>query len=229
MNLYAILGISFIPAVLFFVLSKILNPNLKFRHGILSCVLGIITIFPASFIQFFLFKLEVFSGTTFSSVMITAIVFNGLIEETIKMLFLCAVPQKKQTLSAFFCCAIIYGLSAGGFESVVYIIRKFQEIPLVSGQEIITNLLIRRIFSAQAIHAFCAGLSGLYLWNFRHSKSKSITPFIFAVLLHGIYNFFAGFTSGFRWLSFIAIIFAAVECRIFYLSAKSSKEQNEIS
>lgn len=222
MNLYAILGISFIPAILFFALSKILNRSFKFRHGILACVLGIITIFPASFIQFFLLKLELFSGATFASVMITAIVFNGLIEETIKMLFLCALPQKKQTLSAFFCCAVIYGLSAGGFESVVYIIRKFQEITLVSGQEIITNLLIKRIFSAQAVHAFCAGLSGLYLWNFRHLKSKNIMPFIFAVLLHGIYNFFAGFTSGFRWLSFVAIIFAAVECRINYISSKSS-------
>lgn len=223
MNLYAVLGISFIPAILFFALSKILNRSFKFQHGILVCVLGIVTIFPASFIQFFLLKLELFNRTTFVSAMITAVVFNGLIEETVKMLFLCALSQKKQTLSAFFCCSIIYGLCAGGFESVVYIIRKFQEITLVSGPEIITNLLIKRIFCAQAVHAFCAGLSGLYLWNFRHFKSKNIAPFVFAVLLHGIYNFFAGFTSGFRWLSFVAIIFAAVECRINYISAKTSE------
>lgn len=229
MNLYAVLGISFIPAILFFVLSKVLNPNFRARYGFLACVLGLITIFPASFIQFFLLRLDVFSGTSFASVMITAIVFNGLIEETIKMLLLCALPQKKQTLGAFFCCVMIYGLVLGGFESVVYIIRKFQEVTLFSGREIITNLLIKRIFSAQAIHAFCAALSGLYLWNFRHFKSKNILPFVFAVLLHGIYNFFIGFTSGFRWLAFVSIIFAAVECRIFYLSAKSSKVSSEIS
>lgn len=229
MNLHAILGISFIPAILFFALSKILNHNFKFHLGILACLLGIITIFPASFIQFFLLKLEIFSGTTFSSVMITAIIFNGLIEETIKMLFLCAIPQKKQTLSAFFCCAIIYGLSAGGFESAVYIIRKFQEITIASGQEIAVTLLVKRIFSAQAIHTFCAALSALYLWNFRHFKSKNIMPFVFAVLLHGIYNFFAGFTSGFRWLSLVAIVFAAAECRIFYLFAKTSENKDKNS
>lgn len=226
MNLYAILGISFIPLVLFLALSKILNSSFKLRYGILSCALGLLTIFPASFIQLFLFKLEIFSGTTFASVMITAIIFNGLIEESIKMLFLCALPQKKQVLSAFFCCAVIYGLAVGGFESVVYIIRKFQEITLSSGSQIITNLLVKRIFSAQAIHVFCAALSSLYLWDFRHGISKNFMPFVFAVLLHGIYNFFAGFTSAFHWLSLVAIVFAAVECRIFYLSSKSSETKN---
>lgn len=225
MNLYAILGISFIPAVLVFVLSKILNPAFKIKYGILSFVLGLVTIFPASLIQFFLLKLEIFSGTTFASVMITAILFNGLIEETCKLLLLCALPQKKQTLGAFFCCVMIYGLAAGGFESVVYVVRKFQEITLASGREILVSLLIKRIFSAQAIHAFCAGLSGLYLWNFRHFKSKNILPFVFAVLLHGIYNFFISFSSGFKWLALVSIIFAAVECRNYYVSAKNSVDK----
>ncbi len=228
MNLYAILGISFIPAVLFFVLSKVLNPNFKVRYGLLSCVLGLATVFPTSLIQFFLLKMQIFSGDSFAAVMVTAIVFNGLIEETMKMLFMCAIPQKKQTLGAFFCCAVIYALFAGGFESVVYIVRKFQEITLGSGREIILNLLIRRIFSAQAIHVFCAALSALYLWSYRHFKSKNIMPFAYAVLLHGIYNFFAAFSSGFRCLAFVSIIFAAVECRIFYLSAKS-QSQKEIN
>lgn len=222
MNLYAILGISFIPAVLVFVLSKILNPDFKVKHGILAGVLGLVTIFPASIIQYFFLNLEIFKEATFASVIITAIIFNGLIEETIKMIFICAFPQKKMTLSSFFCCVMIYALFLGGFESVVYAIRKFQEITLFSGHKIIVDILIKRIFSAQAIHAFCSGLSGIYIWNLRHSKSKNIIPFVFAVLLHGIYNFFISFSSEFRWLALVSIVFAAVECRSYYVSTKQN-------
>jgi len=49
---------------------------------------------------------------------------------------------------------------------VIYVIKKFQEIQGQGGKEIVVHLLIDRIFSAQTIHTFCAGLSGLYIWNF---------------------------------------------------------------
>jgi len=223
MNLYALLGISFIPSALFFALAVILNKELKIRYCLLSGILALCTVIPTSLIQFYVLSLPIFTAYTFASVMITAILFNGLIEEAMKMLFLCIIPQKKQVLSAFFCCVILYGLVVGGFESVIYIVRKFQEIQGQPGKEIVVRLLIDRIFSAQAIHVFCAGLTGLYIWNFRHQK-KNIIPFLYAVLLHGIYNFFASFTSIYHWLAVIAILFAAVECRIFYLSAIDKKE-----
>ena len=220
MNLYALLGISFIPAALFFALSVILNKNLKIRYCFLSVLLALLTVIPTSFVQFYVLNLPLFTSYTFASVMITAVFFNGLIEESMKMLFSCLIPQKNQVLSAFFCCIVLYGLTVGGFESVVYIVKKFQEIQGQGGKELVIQLLLKRIFSAQAIHVFCAALSGLYIWNFRHHK-KNIMPFIYAVLLHGIYNFFAGFSSNFHWLSMVVILFAAVETRIFYLSAKN--------
>ena len=224
MNLYALLGICFIPAALFFTLSSLLNKNFRIAYGLWSALLALVTVIPASLIQFYVLSLPIFTASTFAAVMITAILFNGLIEESMKMLFLCLVPQKKQILSAFFCCVILYGLTVGGFESVIYIIKKFQEIQGQGGKEIVVRLLIERIFSAQAIHVFCAGLSGLYIWNFRRHK-KNIMPFVYAVLLHGIYNFFASFTSMYRWLAVVAILFAAVECRIFYLSAIDKTEK----
>ena len=226
MNLYALLGISFIPAALFFALSVILNKDLKIRYCLLSACLALFTVIPSSIIQFYVFGLPIFNSYTFASVMVTAILFNGLIEESMKMLFICLIPQKKQILSAYFCCVILYGLTVGGFESVIYVIRKFQEIQVQPGREIVVNLLLNRIFSAQAIHVFCAGLSGLYIWNFRHQK-KSILPFVYAVLLHGIYNFFASFTSLYHYLAIVAILFAAVECRIFYLLAIDKNEITE--
>ena len=224
MNLYALLGISFIPAILFFILALLLNKNLKIRYCFLAALLGLLTVIPTSFIQFYVFNLPVFTSYTFSSVMITAILFNGLIEESMKMLFLCLIPQKKLVLSTYFCCAAIFGLTLGGFESVIYIIKKFGEIHGQGGHEIVIHLLIDRIFTAQAIHLFCALLSSLYLWNFRRHK-KNIMPFVYAVLLHGIYNFFASFNSMYHWLAVIAILFAAVECRIFYI-ASSQGEKN---
>lgn len=226
MNLYALLGICFLPAVIFFVLAKMLNKSFEIKYGVWSFALALLTVVLTSFIQFYVLSLPVFTAYTFASVMITAIVFNGLIEETMKMLFICLIPQKKQVLSAFFCCVILYGLAAGGFESLIYVLKKFQEIQGQGGKEIVTQLLLRRIFSAQAIHVFCAGLSGLYLWGFRHHK-KNFMPFVYAVLLHGIYNFFSGFNSMYHWLTFAAILFAAVECRIFYLSAVDKSERAE--
>jgi len=219
-NLYALLGISFIPAILFFALAIILNKNLKIRYCLWAALLALCTVIPTSFIQLYVLGLPIFNSYTFASVMVTAIFFNGLIEESMKMLFMCLIPQKKQALNAFFCCIILYGLIVGGFESVVYIVKRFQEIQGQGGKEIVVSLLLNRIFTAQAIHVFCAALSGLYIWNFRNHK-KNILPFVYAVLLHGIYNFFASFTSGFHYLSIVAVLFAAVETRIFYLSAKN--------
>ena len=220
MNLYALLGLCFVPTALFFALAVILNKDLKIKYCLWACILGLVTVIPTSLIQFYVLSLPIFTAYTFASVMITAILFNGLIEESMKMLFMCLIPQKTQVLGAFFCCVILYGLTVGGFESVVYIIRKFQEIQGQGGKEIVVHLLVDRVFTAQAIHTFCAGLSGLYIWNFRHQK-KNFMPFVYAVLLHGIYNFFASFTSMYHWLAVVAILFAAVECRIFYLSGKS--------
>ncbi|MBQ0051013.1 MAG: PrsW family intramembrane metalloprotease [Treponema sp.] len=224
MNVFALLGISFLPALLFFVLAVILNKDFKIRWGLFAGALGLLTVVPTSLIQYYVLSLPIFNGYTFASVMVTAVIFNGLIEEAMKMLFMCPIPQKKQNLSAFFCCAILFGLFVGGFESVVYVVRKFQEITLISGKEIVLKLLFGRIFSAQAIHVFCSGLLALYLWNFRNGQ-KNIMPFVYAVLLHGIYNFFAGFSSGYRWLALAAILFAAVECRIFYLTARDGKKE----
>ncbi|WP_407429551.1 PrsW family glutamic-type intramembrane protease [Treponema sp.] len=227
MNLYALLGISFIPSIVFFTLAVFLNQNLKIKYCVLSCILALITVIPTSLIQFYVLSLPIFNGYTFASVMITAVLFNGLIEESMKMLFMCMIPQKKQILSSFFCSVVLYGLVTGGFESVIYIVNKFQEIQGQGGKEIVVQLLLNRIFSAQAIHLFCAGLSGLYIWNFRHQK-KNPVPFIYAVLLHGIYNFFISFSSMYRWLAIIAILFAAVECRIFYVSAKKDSLENNV-
>jgi hypothetical protein len=48
---------------------------------------------------------------------------------------------------------------------------------------------------------------------------------VVAVLLHGIYDFFAGFssTSNIRWFSVAVVLMAIIECRVKYTSLQSDK------
>lgn len=216
MNLYALILLSFIPPIACFLLFSLLVPGQKIRYCLLSCIIGLITVIPTAFVQYFVLrKISVFDSNTVISLLITAVIFNGLIEETIKMLFMLILPQKKLTPTVFFTCSLLCGLTLGCFESLIYMINRMQGISIYPETQTIYELLIKRMFTAVLIHTFCAGLSGLYIWMFKH-KSNHIQPFIYAVLLHGIYNFFAGFTSYFYYFAVIAILFAMLECRIWY-------------
>lgn len=215
MNLYALFALCFIPTITCFIIFCMLVPGFKFYHGLWSLLIGLLSVVPIAVIQFFILNLPVFNKATFASLLITAFIFNGLIEETVKMLFLLLLPQKKLTIAPFFAASLLCGLALGSFESVIYLIKRFQETGLPQGAVSAYVLIFVRMFTAVVIHTFCAGLSGLYVWMFRH-KTPHAAPFVYAALLHGAYNFFAGFSSGYRWFSIIAILFAILECRIWY-------------
>ena len=215
MNIYAFLSLCFIPLVALFLILVILVKGFKIYHGLLAIALGIIAVIPIAFVQYFVLNLPIFTTDTVVSLLITTILFNGVIEETLKMLCLLILPQKKMPLAAFFCCALLFGLALGTFESLIYLIRGVQDATQPHGLHSAAKLILLRMGTAVLIHAFCAGLSGLYLWTAK-THAPHITPFLYAALLHGIYNFFAGFDSGYRWFSIVAILFAALECRIWY-------------
>lgn len=86
---------------------------------------------------------------------------------------------------------------------------------LISGIE---HLEIRML-TAVIIHAACAGLSGLFVYSIKNGSTK-VLSFILAILLHGIYNYFAGFKmdSFFFWFSLVVVLVSIVECRIRYRS-----------
>lgn len=220
MNLYAFLALCFIPLAAGFITLLLVVPHLKITYSLWACVLSILAVLPTAFIQYFVLSLPIFNTNTFISLLVTAVVFNGLIEETVKMCFLAMVPQKKQTVSTFLACCFLFGLTLGSFESVIYLVKRVQEIGLPQELPTAFNLILMRMFTAVLIHTFCAGLSGLYLWLFRH-RHNNFFPFIFAVLLHGIYNFFAASATGYRWFSIVAIVFAMLECRIWWKNCKS--------
>lgn len=222
MNVVAPVALCFILYIAVFVIFAILVPNLKIRYELWASVLGLVAVIPIAFVEYLVFSLPIFTSPTFSSILITSLVFNGLIEETLKMAFMLLLPCKKLNLQSFFACSLLCGLVFGSFESVIYMLADIQRISS-AGTGIVFKLIMIRMCTAVIIHTLCTGLSGIYIWSFRKKKVK-ITPFIFAVFLHGLYNFFANQEKPFYWFIIPVILFAAVECRIRYLDQKGNNK-----
>ena len=215
MNIFALFALGFVPLLTVFLLMAILVKGLKLRFALLACLVGLVTVVPAGFVQYFVLGLPIFRANTVVNLLITAIIFNGLIEESLKMLFMSFLTFRKLSLSAYFSCALLAGLTLGSFESLIYVLSKLNGAVESLGTETLVNLLLARAGTSVLIHTFCAGLTGLYLWMFK-KKQTHLMPFVWAVLLHGVYNFFSGFKNGFYWFAIIAILFTILECRIWY-------------
>jgi hypothetical protein len=194
------------PLALVFVLCVIFVKGLKITHALLAVVLGLLVLIPVVLLQMIVRPLPFFTSRRLIGVLLTALLFNGIIEEGIKMGGIFVLPSKNTSLVAFLSCAAILGLALGCFEAVIY---------FIGGQQ---NIAIR-LSTATVIHTICAILSGLTVWAAKNGR-KTMAPVIYAVLVHGVYNFFAGFSGGFWWFSLAAICFGALECRIWYQKLK---------
>lgn len=213
MSVYAMMGLSFLPLVVFLVVFCLVVPGFKVRYGLASTLLGLLSLVPIVIIQNLVGGLPVFTANTMISALITVMVFNGLIEETVKMFSLLLLPHRKTGFAAFFAMAFICGLSLGCFETIIYLFSGYHNIET-------------RTLTAVLMHSFCAGLSGIYVWTWRNpvekpdgTRSPMVMPFVLSTLLHGVYNFFAGFGGWFYWFSIVAIIMSALECRIWFRRA----------
>ncbi len=213
MSVYAMMGLSFVPLVVFLVLFCLVVPGFKVRYGLASTLLGLLSLVPIVIIQNLVGGLPVFTANTMISALITVMVFNGLIEETVKMFTMLLLPHRKPGFAAFFAMAFICGLSLGCFETIIYLFSGYHNIET-------------RTLTAVLMHSFCAGLSGIYVWTWRNpvekpdgTRSPMVMPFVLSTLLHGVYNFFAGFGGWFYWFSIVAIIMSALECRIWFRRA----------
>ena len=177
MNIFALFALSFLPLIVVFFLFVILVPGQKkVRFGILACILGLFAVVPTSLVQHFILNLPIFTASTVVNLLVTAIIFNGLIEESVKMFFLSFLPFKKLNLSFYFCCALLAGMTLGSFESIIYVVKKISGATEPLGTQAVLNLLAARAFTSVLIHTFCAGLSGLYLWMFK-KKTDTRTAF----------------------------------------------------
>jgi len=216
MDSIATIGICFVPLILLTAVLLAVCKKLTVSSALISILSGLAAIIPIAVIQFFVLSLPVFSSTKILSVFFTSILFNGLIEETIKMLMLMFIPGKKKDSLTFVICSLIAGFSIGTFETVVYM--------LMYG----TDAIILRYATAVLIHTFCSGLSGLYVWSFKQ-KSQYIRPFISAVFIHGLYNFFAGFVFPLKIFSYVTIVYAIVRLKFSYDRLTNSESDDTIT
>lgn len=182
----------------------LLIKEFKLSFVFISVFCGLFAVIPIYAIQFFLEVSGLLNAHSLFSVLLKSILLNGIVEETIKMVVFFLFPVKKMSMKVFFACAVLSGLSLGCFETLIYIASGIHNLEL-------------RLLTAVVIHSCCAGLSGLFVFNLKNGSLK-IYPFVLAVLLHGIYNYFAGFKmdSIFFWFSLVVVLIAAVECRIRY-------------
>lgn len=206
MNIFVSIAFCFIPLIAFFICLILLSKHFNFFKGLFACLIGLFSVVPIAAIQFVLDANHLFSATSLGAVLLESIILNGLIEEAIKMGLLFLVPHKKVQLSEFFCYSLLCGLSVGCFESVIYLISGYEHVGL-------------RLITAVIIHLACTGLGGLFVYSIKNKsviQGLKITPFMLAVVIHGIYNYFAGFSGPIKYFSFGVILFALIECRICY-------------
>lgn len=209
--------LCFVPlvvAVLVFALSF----KIKVGHQLIAVLLGLAAVLPISFIQYFLPDLPFLTGVPLVKTLLKSLILYGLVEELIKMLLAIPLPHKEYSELDFLLLAFVMGLALGCFESVVYYFDHLQKAS-ARGAELLYGLIAARIFSSDVIHMYCMGLSGLYIFSKRQRNPK-FSYFVLAVIIHGVYDFFAGFSNGLRWFSIAVVLLAAIECRIKYSALK---------
>lgn len=192
--------------------------KLNFFHQIVAVLIGLLTVIPISFIQFFLPDVPFLLQFPLWNTLFKSLVIYGFVEELIKMFMTVLLPHKKSSTLQFLFLAFLMGISLGCFESVVYFLDHLQKAN-AKGAQLLYSQIFMRIFTSDIIHLTCAGLGGLFVVSCRQKKVK-VSIFVFSVILHGFYDFFAGFANFFKYFSFIVILLAIVECRIKYLSLK---------
>lgn len=206
--------------------------KIKLTHLLIAVLLGLTAVLPISFIQYFIPEMPGLVISPVVRALLKSIFLYGLVEEAIKTLALLPIPHKVYDVDSglseengtsgrlgFLLLAFTAGISLGCFESVVYYFDHLQ-IANSRGATLLYGQIAVRIFTADVIHMTCTGLCGLFVYSCRN-KACRVSCLVFAVLLHGIYDFFAGFSSGLRWFSLAVVLMAIAECRIKYTALKS--------
>lgn len=207
--------ICFIPVFICFFTFK--HFQIKISHLFIAILLGLITIFPISFIQFLIPSQDTVAINPVVYSLLKSLIVYGLIEEAFKSLFLSPLPCKKNSSPLqFLLLSFMFGLTLGAFESVVYFLDKLQ-LAYNRGGNILYVNIFARLFSSDIIHMTCAGLSGLFVYTISTKKTK-FQFFIYAILLHGLYDFFAAFQNGLKFFAIPVILLSIMECRIKYKS-----------
>lgn len=229
MNIYISISLCFIPLVLCLVLFKLCS-KIRISTELVACLAGLVAVLPISFIQFLIvyyFPNLGESGTHLFPLFLKTLVINGVIEEGLKLVFLLFIPRKHTEFPHYFMAALLLGLSLGCFESVVYFLQHLQSAK-ANGAELIYHLIFMRMTSSVLVHTFCSGLLGIFIWSVKE-KNTDIFSLVFPILIHALYDFFAGFSSWIQWFSVAAILAVILESRIRYEKNKPAQEYKKDS
>ncbi len=222
MTIYIVLSLCFLPfALAFFAFRRLFQS--PFSTEIAASLLALASVLPIAFIQFTLSDFLTTAERTGADVFVRMMIYNGLIEEGLKTLLLFALSVKKIRFHAFFGAALLSGLCLGCLESMIYVLEYMQKTH-TSSADLVYGILFARIFSADAVHTLCAGLGGLFVYGCK-TKRFSPLPIIFAVFVHGLYDFFIYLGKPLRSFAAAAIFFAIVECRIRYKKLQPQEEE----
>ena len=189
-----------------------------------ACLVGLLALIPIAFIQFFTGDFFVVNNQMVFSILIRAIFLYGIVEEGIKCCLLFIFPMKSVNLKLVFVYSILAGLFLGSFESVVYVINSIQNASSRSG-EVLLNMIYLRTFTSLVIHSLCAGLLGLFVFSVKR-KVYFWRALIYAILIHGLYDFFAIMPGALNIFSYVIIILLVLECRINYVKISERIKKN---
>ncbi len=193
--------------------------KIKFSHELIAVLLGLAAVLPISVIQFFLPSFQILQNMPVLHSLLKSVLLYGLVEELIKMFLVIPLPHKDYTPLNFLLLAFVMGLSVGCFESVVYYLDKLQ-IASSRGASLLYGQIFLRIFSSDVIHMSCTGLGALFIFSWRN-KPRKFSIIAVAILIHGFYDFFAGFQNNLRWFAIPVVLLGLIECRIIYTNAQN--------
>lgn len=219
--------LCFVPLLFAFCLFTFVF-KLKISHQLLAILLGLAIVFPISVIQYVVPTTNVFQNMPIVGTMLKSLIIYGLVEELFKTIVLVPVLSTKSIKEEYSAIQLLFlsfllGLSLACFESLVYLFDRLQ-IANNKGAQLLYHHIFLRIFTSDLIHMSCAGLCGLFVISKRFNNNKSKISYLFlAILLHGIYDFFAGFQNNLKYFSYFVVLLALIECRVKY-TALTKKE-----
>lgn len=232
LNVYAPMLLCLVPLVTTFLLLAILVPGISVLREFFAVLSGLLAFVPIVILQFSFWNLriEMLMRTNLFLSIIHSLLFFGLIEEGVKAASLLVLKSRGESLRNFFAYSILAGMALGCFESVVYLLTAVGTWPQVSAEFL--QMIFLRMATALVIHTLCAGLGGLCIFYSKNIR-RNFSPLVFAIVIHGIYDFFAANAYPLKYFSVAVILLAILECRIFYLrtrenlaSEKSSASKN---
>lgn len=216
MNVYVVLGICFIPLVLVFVLVKIFS-KIPVLPAIIAVLLGLAAVIPISFVQFLIEDImpssSFFQKNGILSLLVRVILLAGVLEEGLKFVVEFAIPKKKLSLSQFLGALMIFGITLGCFESLIYYLTRLQKVQAQGGE--IINTIFIRMFTSDLIHFACASISGMAVFALK-SKIRYFSPVIFAILIHGLFDMFSSFENEIKWFAVAVVLLALLKIRLTF-------------